>query len=157
MSLIGKQAPSFTAPTNRDELFSFDPTLGKPTVLFFYPKDDTPGCTTEACSFRDSYAEFESLGITVIGISPDGAESHKKFAKKYDLPFVLASDTTTEIAQHYGVWVEKSLYGRKYMGVERSSFLVNSAGTVVQEWRKVKPANHVQEVLTFIQQSAPKL
>ncbi len=121
--------------------------LGSSVVLYFYPKDDTPGCTKEACNFRDSFHEIESKGAVVIGISKDSVASHKKFATKYDLKFPLLSDTDGKICDAYGTWVEKSMYGKKYMGIDRSTFIISEDGKIVSIWRKVKVASHVEEVL----------
>ncbi|MDP9127214.1 MAG: peroxiredoxin [Pseudomonadota bacterium] len=119
---------------------------GKPFVLYFYPKDDTSGCTAQACGFRDALPELDKLGLTVIGVSKDGIESHEKFGKKYSLTFPLASDEKTEVAKAFGTWVQKSLYGRTYMGIERSTFLVDGNGVVRAVWRKVDVPGHVEDV-----------
>src|SRR5690606_14758999 len=119
---------------------------GSPVVVYFYPKDDTSGCTTQACDFRDNIRQFEKLGAAVIGISRDSIASHEKFAKKYDLHLPLASDEDGRVCQAYEVWVEKSMYGRKYMGIERSTFLVDGQGRIASIWRKVKVRDHVAEV-----------
>jgi peroxiredoxin Q/BCP len=123
---------------------------GKIVVLYFYPKDDTPGCTTEACSFRDANHIMQQRGVVVLGISKDNVASHKKFADKFSLPFPLLSDTDTQVAQQYGVWKEKSMYGKKYMGVNRETFLIDKDGIVRKVWSKVKPEGHAQEVLDTI-------
>ena len=119
---------------------------GRVVVLFFYPKDDTQGCTVEACSFRDTLPRFEGLDAVVLGISPDSVKSHQKFKKKYDLPYTLVSDETKAISEAYGVWTEKSMYGRKYMGVARTTFVIDQTGTIARVFEKVKPANHAVEV-----------
>ena len=116
-------------------------------VLFFYPKDDTPGCTTQACALRDGWAEVEALDVTLFGISPDSPSSHAKFRAKYDLPYPLLADEGHAVAEAYGVWVEKSMYGRSYMGMERATFLIGADGTVLRAWRKVKVAGHADTVL----------
>ena len=116
-------------------------------VLYFYPKDDTPGCTTQACSFRDSHAAFGEKKTVVLGVSPDSAKSHTKFIEKFSLPFPLLADTDHKIAEAYGVWVEKSMYGKKYMGVERSTFVIDGAGKLQAIYRKVKPEETVAEIL----------
>jgi peroxiredoxin Q/BCP len=120
---------------------------GKPVVVYFYPKDDTTGCTAEAKDFTRLASDFKKLDIEVVGISPDSAESHQRFAKKYDLKVRLATDADKAVAMAYGVWVEKSMYGRKYMGVDRSTFLVDAHGKVARAWRKVKVSGHAEEVL----------
>jgi peroxiredoxin Q/BCP len=126
---------------------SLDGLRGKKVVLYFYPKDDTPGCTKEACGFRDSIADFEAANTVLIGVSPDGVASHDKFKAKYQLPFTLGSDAEHAVAEAYGSWVEKSMYGRKYMGVDRSTFLIDETGQLKAVWRKVKVPGHVEEVL----------
>jgi peroxiredoxin Q/BCP len=120
---------------------------GQKVVLYFYPKDDTPGCTTEACGFRDSFPKFGKLEATVIGISRDTVAAHDKFKKKHELPFMLAADEKGEVTERYGVWVEKSMYGRKYMGIERATFLIDEKGIVRGVWHKVKVPGHVEAVL----------
>lgn len=122
---------------------------GKPVVLYFYPKDNTSGCTQEACHFRDNYNRL-SAKAQVVGVSPDNIRSHRHFQEKQNLNFILLSDTEHELAQAFGVWVEKSMYGRKYMGIERSTFVLDEDGTVIREWRKVKVSGHVNEVLDFL-------
>jgi peroxiredoxin Q/BCP len=144
---VGAKAPSFSAPDQTGRMVSLDDFKGKTTVLYFYPKDDTPGCTTEACSFRDEFAAFKKKGAAVLGVSPDDAQSHAKFAGKFSLPFTLLADEGHKIAEAYGVWVEKSMYGRKYMGVERSTFVIGGGGRLKAVYRKVKPAEHVAELL----------
>ena len=141
-----KKAPSFKLPsTNKNQYFLKD-SLGKYVVIYFYPKDDTPGCTKEACYFRDHYEDFADAGAEVFGISGQSVESHKKFAEKYDLPFDLLSDEKKEVVEKYGVWKEKSMYGRKYMGVERSTFIIDKSGKIRKIFRKVKVADHNKEV-----------
>jgi len=143
----GKKAPDFTAPTDGGGKLKLSELRGKPVVLYFYPKDDTPGCTTEACGFRDSAAAFKKLKAQVVGVSKDSVASHDKFKKKYSLTFPLVSDADGKICAKYGTWVEKSLYGRKYMGIERATFLIDKTGTVAKVWHKVKVPGHVDEVL----------
>lgn len=121
-------------------------------VLYFYPKDDTPGCTKEACSFRDANREMQKRGIVVLGVSADSVASHRKFADKYGLPFPLLADTDTTVAQQYNVWQEKSMYGKKYMGVNRSTFLIDKDGVVRKIWHKVKPEGHAEEVLETVEE-----
>src|SRR2546421_11486504 len=124
----GDAAPDFTLPTDAGGKISLKKLRGAPVVLYFYPKDDTPGCTTEACGFRDTHAKFSRADVTVIGISRDSAASHDKFKKKHDLNFILAADEKGDVTEAYGVWVEKALYGRKYMGIERATFLIDAKG-----------------------------
>jgi len=137
-------------PTNGGGSVSLAGLKGKKVVLFFYPKDDTPGCTKEACSFRDSLPDFTGVDAVVIGVSKDSAASHDKFARKYELNFTLASDEKTDVAERYGMWVEKSMYGKKYMGMERSSVLIDGEGVIRAVWRKVKPETHAAEVLAAV-------
>jgi peroxiredoxin Q/BCP len=144
---VGGKAPDFTLPTDGGGEVSLKALKGNPVVLYFYPKDDTSGCTAEACAFRDSLPDFSKLKAEVIGVSRDSVASHDKFKKKYRLPFPLASDEDGKVCQAYGVWVEKSMYGRKYMGIERSTFLIDARGIVRGVWRKVKVDGHADEVL----------
>lgn len=144
-SLVGKAAPDFTMPGDDGKPISLKALRGKRVVLYFYPKDDTPGCTTEACAFRDGQPGFAKLKAAVIGVSKDTAASHQKFKKKYDLNFPLASDDA-KVCEAYGVWGEKSLYGRKFMGIERSTFVIDEKGIVRAEWRKVRVPGHAEEV-----------
>ncbi len=144
---VGKKAPQFTLPDSYGNKVALKDFLGKKVVLYFYPKDNTSGCTKEAVSFKEALPEIEKRNAVVIGISKDSQESHIKFAKKYDLPFTLLSDPDLKVIQKYGVWVEKSMYGRKYMGVERSTFIIDEKGKVKKIFRKVKVAKHVEEVL----------
>ena len=143
----GKKAPDFTAATDGGKKLKLSELRGKPVVLYFYPKDDTPGCTAEACGFRDAEASFRGAKTKVIGVSKDTADKHDKFKKKYGLNFPLVSDEDGKICEKYGTWVEKSLYGRKYMGIERATFLIDKTGTVARVWHKVKVPGHVDEVL----------
>ncbi|HTZ77272.1 MAG TPA: thioredoxin-dependent thiol peroxidase [Stellaceae bacterium] len=152
MSLeIGDKAPDFTLPTDGNGKASLKALKGKNVILYFYPKDDTSGCTKEACGFRDALPDFSKTGATVIGVSKDSVASHDKFKKKYQLPFTLASDEDTEVAKAYGVWVQKSMYGRKYMGMDRATFLIDGKGIIRGLWRKVKVPGHVEEVLEAVQ------
>jgi thioredoxin-dependent peroxiredoxin len=146
----GKKAPDFEVPTNGGGAFKLSKHKGKAIVLYFYPKDDTPGCTTEAKDFSSLVDEFKTAGAHVIGISPDTAASHDKFCKKHDLSIELGADADQAVATAYGVWVEKSMYGKKYMGVERSTFLIDKAGKVAKAWRKVKVPGHAAEVLAAV-------
>jgi peroxiredoxin Q/BCP len=148
----GQPAPDFTLPTDSGSKIKLKELRGKPVVLYFYPKDDTSGCTAEACGFRDNAAAFKKLKAQVIGVSKDSVASHDKFKKKYDLNFPLVSDGDGKICEKYGTWVQKSLYGRKYMGIERATFLIDKDGTVAKVWHKVKVAGHVDEVADALRQ-----
>jgi peroxiredoxin Q/BCP len=143
----GDKAPDFTLPADGGGEVSLKELKGKPVVLYVYPKDDTPGCTAEACAFRDQLPDFAKVKAQVIGISRDSVASHDKFKKKFKLPFPLASDEDGKVCQAYGVWMEKSMYGKKYMGIERSTFLIDGKGVVRNIWRKVKVPGHAEEVL----------
>ena len=147
---IGKPAPKFEMPTDGGGKVSLAELKGKRVVLYFYPKDDTPGCTTEACGFRDSLPNFGKVKATVIGVSRDSVAAHDKFKAKYKLPFTLASDADGKTSAAYDTWVEKSMYGRKYMGMERSTFLIDEKGIVRGIWRKIKIPGHVDEVLAAV-------
>ncbi|HXV23782.1 MAG TPA: thioredoxin-dependent thiol peroxidase [Alphaproteobacteria bacterium] len=144
---IGKPAPDFTLPTDGGGKIRLKDMRGKKLVLYFYPKDDTSGCTAEACGFRDRMPELTKHGIAVIGVSRDNIASHDKFKSKYGLPFALASDLEGKACEAYGTWIEKSMYGRKYMGIDRATFLIDEKGIVRAVWRKVKVPGHVEEVL----------
>ena len=143
----GERAPDFSMATDDGGKVSLKSLKGKNVVLYFYPKDDTPGCTKEACAFRDNLPDFSKVKATVIGVSKDSVESHQKFKKKYSLPFPLASDPDRKVIKAYGVWKKKSLYGREFMGIERSTFLIDAKGVVRKIWRKVKVGGHADEVL----------
>ena len=147
---VGDLAPDFTATTDDGATVSLSDYRGKRVVLYFYPKDDTPGCTTQACGFRDNYPVIEEKNAVVLGVSPDSAKSHQKFKTKFDLPFTLLVDEDHAIAEAYGVWAEKSMYGRKYMGVERTTFLIDKSGKIARIWRKVKVPGHAKEVLAAV-------
>jgi thioredoxin-dependent peroxiredoxin len=147
----GTQAPDFDLPGDGGESIRLSELRGKTVVLYFYPKDDTSGCTKEAIEFTDLAADFKKAGAVVIGVSPDPATRHDKFKAKYDLAVRLASDEDKSTLQAYGVWTEKSMYGRTYMGVERSTFLIDGTGTVRKVWRKVRVAGHAKEVLAAVQ------
>ena len=147
---VGDAAPDFDLPTDGGGRASLAALKGKPFVLYFYPKDDTSGCTSEAKAFSEMKAQFEAAGASVIGVSKDSPNSHDKFKAKYDLSLVLASDEDGAMLERYGVWVEKSMYGRKYMGIERATFLVGADGLVKQVWRKVKVPGHVDAVLKAV-------
>jgi thioredoxin-dependent peroxiredoxin len=143
---VGKKAPAFTLKDQDGKPVTLADFKGKPVVLYFYPKDDTPGCTQEACDFRDASAALKKAGAVVLGISPDDSKRHGKFAAKWKLPFPLLADTEHAVALAYGAWAEKSMYGRKYMGIVRSTFLIGKDGVVAQVWPKVKVTGHVEEV-----------
>ena len=147
----GSKAPEFTLPSSEGKEISLKDYKGKSrVVLYFYPKDDTPGCTVEACGFRDSIKKIEGLDAVVLGVSPDNEDSHDKFVSKFKLPFILLSDTDKKICSAYGVWVEKSMYGKTYMGVARTTFLIGKDGKIEKIYEKVKPDVHAQEVLDFL-------
>jgi len=146
----GDEAPDFTLRSDAGEDVTLSAMRGKPVVLYFYPKDDTPGCTTQACGIRDAWDEFERAGAVVLGVSPDDERSHVKFRDKYDLPFTLLADTGHEVADAYGVWGEKAYMGRKYMGVNRSTFVIDAGGTVKKVFPAVKPATHADDVLAVL-------
>lgn len=141
----GDKAPEFALPTDAGDRFEL--RKARPAVVYFYPKDDTSGCTNEAKDFSRLAPEFRKAGVAVVGISPDGVDSHRKFRDKHDLTIALAADADRHVAMAYGVWVEKSMYGRTYMGVERSTFLIDAEGRVARSWRKVKVAGHADDVL----------
>jgi thioredoxin-dependent peroxiredoxin len=147
---LNSKAPAFSAPTQDAPSVSLKDFKGKKVILFFYPKDDTPGCTKEACAFRDQHSVFLKKGIVVLGVSVDPVAAHQKFAKKFSLPFPLLADVEKKIVTAYGVWVEKSMYGKKYMGVERSTFLIDETGKITAIFRKVKPETHVEEILAVL-------
>ena len=144
---VGDKAPDFTLPADGGGKVSLKEMKGKTVVLYFYPKDDTPGCTAEACAFRDALPDFAKVKAVVVGISRDSVASHDTFKKKFKLPFPLASDADGKVCQAYGVWVEKSMYGKTYMGIERSTFLIDGKGVVRKVWRKVKVDRHADQVL----------
>ena len=147
---VGRTAPDFSLASDGGGKFKLSALRGAPVVLYFYPKDDTSGCTREALDFTASLAEFKKLGATVIGTSPDSVAKHDKFKSKHNLGVVLAADEDKTVCERYGVWIEKSMYGRKYMGVDRSTFLIDASGKVARIWRKVKVPGHVDEVLAAI-------
>ena len=146
----GKPAPEFELTSDSGETVSLASLRGKPVVLYFYPKDDTPGCTAQACGIRDAWGEFERAGAVVLGVSPDDEASHAKFKQKYELPFPLLADTDHSVSEAYGVWGEKNLYGKTYWGVERSTFVIDADGTVAKVMRKVKPDTHADDVLAAL-------
>jgi peroxiredoxin Q/BCP len=143
----GAAAPAFSMPASGGRVVSSDALKGKPYLLYFYPKADTPGCTKQACGVQEALPQLGKIGLEVIGVSPDPMKPIEKFAEKYKLTFPLASDEDHKVAEAYGVWVEKSMYGKTYMGMERSSFLVGADGTVKKVWRKVKPEEHAAQVM----------
>lgn len=150
MSLEGQTAPDFTLPRDGGGEITLSTLRPKTVVLYFYPKDDTSGCTKEAQGFTEAKAEFEKAGAVVVGVSKDTAGKHDKFVEKYGLDVILASDADSDVCERYGVWVEKSMYGKTYMGIERATFLIGGDGKVLREWRKVKVPGHVDEVLSAV-------
>jgi thioredoxin-dependent peroxiredoxin len=152
----GQKAPEFTALDDRDQEVSLSAFKGRVVVLFFYPKDDTPGCTTEACSFRDALPRFEGLDAVILGVSPDSTKSHRKFKEKFKLPYTLISDTGHRIAEQYGVWGEKTIFGRKYLGVLRTTFVIDQDGRIAKVFEKVKPEEHAQAVAAAVGDLAAK-
>jgi peroxiredoxin Q/BCP len=153
---IHQPAPNFSLPDQDGEIHKLSDYTGKWVLLYFYPKDDTPGCTKEACSLRDNFPHFQNSELTVLGISKDSITSHKKFAEKYTLPFPLLADEQKEVIQAYDVWQEKSMMGKKYMGIVRTSFLIDQEGKIAKIYEKVKPEVHVKEVLSDIQKFLQK-
>ena len=143
----GKPAPDFELQSDAGETVKLSELRGRPVVLYFYPKDDTPGCTTEACEFRDAYDRFREQGVEILGVSPDTEASHQKFKSKYELPFTLLADPEHQAAEAYGVWKEKRNYGKTYMGVERSTFVIDADGKVAKAMRGIRPAGHAVQVL----------
>lgn len=150
MAEEGKKAPAIKLPDHDGETFDVAQAKGAPVVVYFYPKDDTSGCTTEALDFTAHLDDFSAAGASVVGISPDSVAKHVKFREKHDLKVRLLSDEDKKVCEAYGVWVEKSMYGKKYMGVERSTFLIGADGKVLRAWRKVKVKGHVEEVLAAV-------
>ena len=148
--LENTQAPAFELVASNGEQVKLSDFLGMNVVLYFYPKDMTPGCTTQACSFRDEKQSFDLMNTIILGISTDSIERHKKFIDKYDLPFLLLSDEEATVCKLYDVWKLKKNFGKEYMGIERSTFFINKEGVIEKEWRKVKVANHIEEVLDYI-------
>jgi peroxiredoxin Q/BCP len=146
----GSPAPEFSLTSDSGDTVTLSALKGGPVVLYFYPKDDTPGCTTQACGIRDAWGEFERTGAVVLGVSPDAEASHAKFREKYDLPFTLLADPDHATAEAYGVWVEKTMYGKTFMGVERSTFVIDADGNLAKVMRKVKPASHADDVLAAL-------
>ena len=149
---VGDKAPAFSLEDQSGKTVKLSDFKGKTVVLYFYPKDDTPGCTREACAFRDEHSALRKAGAVVLGVSPDSGASHAKFAGKYGLPFPLLADTGHAVSEKYGAWGEKSLYGRKFMGIIRSTFLIDGSGKVAHVWPKVKVDGHVDQVLEAIRE-----
>jgi len=147
---VGKPAPSFSTLDQQGKKVTLSSLKGSPVVLYFYPKDDTSGCTKEACAFRDAFAEYEKAGAKIVGVSPDSVESHVKFIGKHSLPFTLLADTDKKLAESYGVWKEKSMYGRKFMGIERTTFVIDGDGVISHIFPKVKVGGHVKELLSLL-------
>ncbi len=146
----GQAAPDFELTSDTGDRVRLSDLRGKPVVLYFYPKDDTPGCTTQACGIRDSYDEFAERDAVVLGVSPDAESSHVKFKEKYGLPFTLLADPEHEVAEKYGTWVERNMYGKTFWGVQRSTFLIDRDGTIAKVMRKVKPDTHAADVLAAL-------
>lgn len=149
---MGKQAPNFSLEASNGETVSLADFKGKNVVLYFYPKDMTPGCTTEACDFRDQAEQFQEVNAVILGVSPDPVASHQKFIEKYGLPFLLLADTDHQVAEAYGVWKLKKNFGKEYMGIERSTFIIDRDGKLVKEWRKVQVKGHVDTALEYIRE-----
>ena len=148
----GEKAPDFTLPDQNGNPVTLSAFRGKKVILYFYPKDNTSGCTKEACDFRDHFPDFSSADAVILGVSKDGQKSHANFAAKYQLPFTLLSDESTEVMQQYGVWQEKSMYGRKYMGTVRTTFLIDEQGVIQKVWPKVRVAGHAEQVLAALRE-----
>ncbi|MEJ2351414.1 MAG: thioredoxin-dependent thiol peroxidase [Anaerolineales bacterium] len=148
----GQPAPTFTLLDENETQHSLSDYRGKPVVLYFYPKDDTPGCTKEACGFRDDYSAYEKTGVEILGVSPDSPKSHAKFKAKYDLPFHLLADTEKEVLKAYDAWGLKKSYGREYEGVLRTTFLIDSDGNIAKVFKNVRPAGHSEEILAALQE-----
>ncbi len=149
---IGTKAPSISLPDQNNKIHKLSDYKGQWVLIYFYPKDDTPGCTTEACTLRDNFPKFKKIKAVILGISTDSVASHKKFTDKYKLPFILLADEDKKIVNKYGVWAEKSMYGRKYFGTIRSSFLVDPNGKIVRIYEKVKPAEHGIQVINDLKE-----
>ena len=147
---VGKAAPDFELPSDSGSKVKLSDFRGKRVIVYFYPKDDTPGCTTQACGFRDAYPQIEEKNAVVLGISPDGVKSHQKFKTKHDLPFILLADEDHAVAEAFGVWGEKNMYGRKYMGILRSHFVIDEKGKLVDAQVKVSPADSVERAMNVI-------
>ncbi|MCE7792224.1 thioredoxin-dependent thiol peroxidase [Salipaludibacillus sp. CUR1] len=150
---IGDQVPDLTLKANSGKETSLSDYRGKYVVLYFYPKDMTPGCTTEACDFRDNYESFKELDAVILGVSPDPVKRHEKFIEKHDLPFELLADEENELAEEFGVWKLKKNFGKEYMGIERSTFVIDKDGKLMNEWRKVRVKGHVEEALEYLREN----
>ena len=148
----GQPAPDFTLPTTEGRAVALDSFRGHPVVIYFYPADDTPGCTRQACGLRDVYGQITDAGVVVLGVSPDDEASHERFARKYNLPFLLLSDSDHAVSEQYGVWQEKTSFGKTYWGVVRSTFIVGPDGTLRHIWRGVKPDTHADKVLAALRE-----
>lgn len=151
---VGKKAPDFSLPDYKGNKHILSDYRGKPVILYFYPRDDTPGCTQEACSFRDSFPEFEKANVTVLGISIDDEKSHEKFVNKFDLPFTLLSDKDKKVVEKYGVWVEKNMYGKKHWGTARKTFLLDKEGKIVHIFNKVNTETHAKDVQKILSETS---
>ncbi|WP_456272029.1 thioredoxin-dependent thiol peroxidase [Bacillus sp. AK031] len=149
----GNQAPQFELEANNGEIVKLSDYKGKNVVLYFYPKDMTPGCTTEACDFRDQHEQFQELDAVILGVSPDPRNKHEKFVEKHGLPFLLLVDEDHKVADEYGVWKHKKNFGKEYMGIERSTFIIDKEGKIAKEWRKVRVKGHVEEALEYIKEN----
>ncbi|MBD8034186.1 thioredoxin-dependent thiol peroxidase [Solibacillus merdavium] len=150
MTLENLQAPAFTLQNEEGEMVALDNYKGKNVILYYYPKDLTPGCTTQACDFRDKYEDFSDLNAVILGVSLDDSAKHTKFIEKHGLPFSLLVDEDHKVAEKYGVWTLKKNFGKEYMGIERTTFLINENGIVEKEWRKVRVKNHIEDVLNYL-------
>lgn len=148
---LGEKAPAYTLEASNGEVVNLEDFRGRNVVLYFYPKDMTPGCTTEACDFRDRHNDFSDVNTVIIGVSPDPIKRHEKFIEKHGLPFLLLADENHEVAESYGVWKLKKNFGKEYMGIERSTFVIDEEGRLIKEWRKVKVKGHVEDALHFLQ------
>jgi peroxiredoxin Q/BCP len=153
---IGDKAPNFTLPTDGDGSISLSELKGQKVALYFYPKDDTPGCTKESCSFNENLSTLNELNAQVIGLSKCSVKKHDKFKAKYNLTFPLTSDENNDVCEQYGTWIEKSMYGRKYMGIDRATFLIDENGKIEALWRKVKVSGHVEDVIKAIKNGLSK-
>jgi len=150
MLKVGTQVKNFMLPDAEGKNHQLNDFIGKKVVIYFYPKDDTPGCTTQACAFRDAFDDFKNKDVVVIGISADSIDSHAKFIKKYQLPFLLLSDSHLEVANQFGTWVEKSMYGKKYMGMSRSTFVLDTSGIITHVFEKASPADNASQILSVL-------
>lgn len=150
---IGAKAPDFKLENQDGEVVSLSQHKGKNIVLYFYPKDMTPGCTTQACAFRDQYSEFNDLNTVILGVSPDPIEQHQKFIDKHDLPFPLLADTENEVAKLYDVWKLKKMFGREFYGIERSTFIIDAEGILRQEWRRVRVKGHIDDTIKYVKEN----